>query len=165
MAIELKSKSPEATAKLGEIIGEHLRGGVLVLLMGELGAGKTVFAKGLGRGLGVSGEITSPSFNLMLRYYGRICFDHWDLYRLDCLGDDEEFLESVYDNESVTAVEWGERVQPKPDVPTLAVEFGFGEDHRTRIIRLEGSAEIIAELSGLISKLGTGLIHLEIITR
>jgi len=151
MAIKLMSRSPEATAKLGEIIGEHLRGGVLVLLMGELGAGKTVFAKGLGRGLGVTGEITSPSFNLMLRYQGRICFDHWDLYRMECLGDDEEFLESVYDGESVTAVEWGEKVKPRPDVPTLTVEFRFGEcDDKTRIIRLEGNAEIMAELSGYI---------------
>ena len=152
MAIEVISNSPEATAKLGEIIGGHLQGGTLILLIGELGAGKTVFAKGLGRGLGVTGEITSPSFNLMLRYEGRLCFDHWDLYRLEHLGEDEEFLESVYDRESITAVEWGEKVHPMPDVPTLSVEFGLGGDDMSRIIRLEGSAGIMAELSGYINQ-------------
>jgi tRNA threonylcarbamoyladenosine biosynthesis protein TsaE len=149
MAVEVMSKSPSATSRLGELIGQRLYGGILVLLIGELGAGKTVFAKGLGEGLGVKEEITSPSFNLMLRYRGRLGFDHWDLYRLDVIGDDEEFLESVYDTESVTAVEWGERVQPRPDVPIITIKLKLIEgegDHR--VIKLDGGNEIMAEVVG-----------------
>jgi tRNA threonylcarbamoyladenosine biosynthesis protein TsaE len=147
MPIRVDSISTGSTLQLGELIGRRLAGGVLILLQGELGAGKTVFAKGLGRGLGVVEEITSPSFNLMLRYEGRLRFDHWDLYRLDAIGDDEEFLESVHDNQSVTAVEWGERVRMKPDVPTLVVTLELVEGHEDkRNITFDGDPGLIEKI-------------------
>ncbi len=146
MAIELVSDSPERTSLLGELIGRRLAGGTLVLLEGELGAGKTVFAKGLGRGLGVEGEITSPSFNLMLRYHGRSGFDHWDLYRLESISGDEEFLESVYDGASITAVEWGERIADELDVPKLTFRFELLPDKHRRSITIDGDAEVLADM-------------------
>jgi len=146
MPFEVVSDSPGRTALLGEIIGKRLQGGTLILLEGELGAGKTVFAKGLGGGLDISEEITSPSFNLMLRYEGRLGFDHWDLYRLDIMGEDEEFLESVYDNRSITVVEWGERLKEKPDVPTLAIKLELTDIKQERKIIFDGDAELLSEV-------------------
>ena len=117
MEIEIKSESHDMTFVLAESIGKGITPGSVILLKGELGAGKTVFAKGLGKGLGVSEEITSPSFNLMLRYKGRLVFDHWDLYRVGNIDDDEEFLESIYFAESVKAIEWAEKLAEIRNIP------------------------------------------------
>lgn len=146
MPIQVASSSAEMTLTLGQLLGKRLTGGVLILLQGELGAGKTVLAKGLGRGLGVIEEITSPSFNLMLRYKGRLGFDHWDLYRLDGISDDEEFLESVHDAGSVAAVEWGERVRIRPDVPTLIIKLEMADDEEMRDITFDGDPGLIDEI-------------------
>jgi tRNA threonylcarbamoyladenosine biosynthesis protein TsaE len=143
MPLEVSSSSEDETLKLAECIGRFLPRGFLILLNGELGAGKTVFAKGLGRGLGVKEEITSPSFNLMLRYEGRMRFDHWDLYRIENIDDDPEFLESVYDAESACAVEWGDKLKSTPDVPTLTVEIEIADDEHARLIRLNANPDII----------------------
>ena len=144
MAIEVRSSSVGDTLAIAEAIGRRLPSGVLILLVGELGAGKTVFAKGLGRGLGVVGEITSPSYNLMIRYKGRVEFDHWDLYRVSDIDDDMEFLESVYNTESVKAVEWGDKLKEAPDVPTLKIEIELVEgETNQRVMRLNGTREII----------------------
>ncbi len=145
MAIEVRSSSVGDTLAIAEAIGRRLPSGVLILLVGELGAGKTVFAKGLGRGLGVVGEITSPSYNLMIRYKGRVEFDHWDLYRVSDIDDDLEFLESVYNTESVKAVEWGDKLKEAPEVPTLEIEIELVEGETSqRVMRLNGSREIIS---------------------
>jgi len=144
MAIEVCSSSVEDTLAIAEAIGRRLPSGVLILLVGELGAGKTVFAKGLGRGLGVVGEITSPSYNLMIRYKGRLEFDHWDLYRVSDIDDDLEFLESVYNTESVKAVEWGDKLKEALEVPTLEIEIELVEGKTNqRIMRLNGTREIL----------------------
>lgn len=105
------SRSVEETRKLGECLGRHLQGGEIVLLCGDLGVGKTHFAQGVGRALGVSEAMVSPTFTLAVQYDGRLPLVHYDLYRiareeeLDGMG----FLEEE-DPRAVRLVEWGDRV-------------------------------------------------------
>lgn len=111
-AAAFRSDSPEATRALAERLGRLCRGGEILLLMGDLGAGKTCFAQGLALGLGVPPRqrVTSPTFTLHAEYPGRLTLNHLDLYRLDdpcsleSLGLDEMF----WDKTAVAAVEWPE---------------------------------------------------------
>ena len=108
---ELRTASAAETEALGEELANRLRPGDLLLLAGELGAGKTTFVRGLARGLGSSAPVQSPTFQLVRVYPGRIQLAHLDLYRLETgseLGDLglEDLLEA-----GVVAVEWGDRLR------------------------------------------------------
>ena len=80
--LERVGRSPQETRRLGALLGAVLGPGDVVALEGDLGAGKTVFAQGMGSGLGVPDAITSPTFTLIHEYRGRVPFYHVDLYRL-----------------------------------------------------------------------------------
>lgn len=104
--------SPEKMEELGANIAKTLSGGDVLLLTGELGAGKTVFCKGLAKGFGVTGTVVSPTFTLMNEYFGRIKFCHFDAYRL---ADAEEaygagLTDFIGADDCVCAVEWWENV-------------------------------------------------------
>lgn len=108
--ITYESLSADETFDLGEKLGETLKNGDIVALYGDLGAGKTVFAKGIASGLGVSEEITSPTFTLLKQYEGRLRLCHFDLYRIE----DDEALENIgfYEylgGEGVCVIEWAEK--------------------------------------------------------
>ena len=111
--LEIKTKSPEETLRLGRVLGEMLTGGAVVALIGDLGAGKTLLSKGIAKGLGVGDEreVTSPSFVLVNEYQGRVPIYHIDLYRLS---DDAEVVdlgwEEIIYGSGVTLVEWAEKV-------------------------------------------------------
>ena len=103
--------SPEATQKLGARFAELAEPGTVLSLNGPLGAGKTCFAQGVGRGLGIEGPITSPTFILCAVYpHARLPFHHADFYRL---GDASELtelgLDEVMGTEGFSLVEWGDR--------------------------------------------------------
>jgi len=109
--LEIETQSPEETQKVAEELGRRLKPGEVVLLFGELGAGKTTFVQGLARGLGVSEDyyIQSPTFALINEYPGRIPLFHIDLYRLE--------PEDVYDlgleelaSQGILVIEWSERL-------------------------------------------------------
>ncbi len=108
---EWTSRSAEETRALGQAMGSTLRGGEVVLLCGDLGAGKTHFAQGVARGLGVTAAVVSPTFTLAAHYEGRVPLVHYDLYRL--ASADElaglGFLQAD-DARTVSLVEWGDRV-------------------------------------------------------
>ena len=127
------TRSPEETERLGEELGRNLGGGEVVLLQGELGAGKTAFVRGLARGLGADPEeVASPTFVLLTAYPGRLTLYHADLYRLSGGGDDRELgLEELPGPAGVLAVEWAERLSfvPWPRVWRVALEHA-GEDAR-----------------------------------
>ena len=96
---------------VAETLASVLTDGDLLVLTGDLGAGKTCFTQGLGRGLGVSGRITSPTFTLANRYEARLTLNHLDVYRLESAADAgdlgiEELLE-----DGVTVIEWGDRIE------------------------------------------------------
>ncbi|MBN1256375.1 MAG: tRNA (adenosine(37)-N6)-threonylcarbamoyltransferase complex ATPase subunit type 1 TsaE [Planctomycetes bacterium] len=138
-SLELITQSPEATRALGRRLGELCVGGEVVLLHGNLGAGKTVFAQGLALGLGVSPEepVVSPTFLIHIQYQARLTFNHIDAYRL--LGKaDTSFLaiDELIDNQGVMAVEWAEYLGN--DIPHKRLEVTLqlcGED--SRLLRLE----------------------------
>jgi tRNA threonylcarbamoyladenosine biosynthesis protein TsaE len=109
MAIVLLSSAPEETGGLGERLGGLLRGDEVVLVSGELGAGKTVFIKGLAAGLGIApGDVVSPSYVLMNLYRGRCDLYHFDLYRLGAMPPALENPVDEYIGAGVLAVEWAQ---------------------------------------------------------
>lgn len=110
----LVTRSEAETARAGETLARDLRPGDSVLLRGDLGMGKTVFARGLAQGLGVpADEVRSPTFTLVNPYHGRLAVHHIDLYRIEKPGDlDELGLEEILGREGVAIVEWAERLGP-----------------------------------------------------
>ncbi|PKM82821.1 MAG: tRNA (adenosine(37)-N6)-threonylcarbamoyltransferase complex ATPase subunit type 1 TsaE, partial [Firmicutes bacterium HGW-Firmicutes-13] len=110
--LEIITKSPEETLKLGTILGTLLQKGDVIGLFGELGTGKTVFTRGIARGLKVEDYVTSPTFTLINEYSGSLPLFHFDVYRLD---DPEELLELGYEEyfygEGITVIEWAEKIE------------------------------------------------------
>lgn len=108
--VALRSASPEETRSLGVRLGQLLQPGDVILLQGNLGAGKTAFTQGVGAGLGVRETINSPTFTLLKEYMGRIPLHHFDLYRIE---DAEELyalgFEDYFGGEGACVVEWAER--------------------------------------------------------
>ena len=108
--LEIETASPAETMALAARLATVAEAGDLICIRGELGAGKTVFAKGFGAGLGVTGTISSPSFVLMAEYAGRLPLFHIDLYRLDEEREVETLgLEEIFEKDAVVLIEWGER--------------------------------------------------------
>lgn len=135
------SHSESETAEVARAIALDFRGGEVVLLTGELGAGKTAFVRGLARGLGADpDEVASPSFVLLTAYPGRLTLHHADLYRLRGDGDERELgLEELPGPKGVLAVEWAERLQLLPWRTAVRVSLRHaGEDER--LIRIEEAA-------------------------
>jgi tRNA threonylcarbamoyladenosine biosynthesis protein TsaE len=129
----LTAGSPQATAELGERLASVARPGDVVCLWGELGAGKTVLAKGFGRGLGVAGTISSPTFILMAEYEGRLPLFHVDLYRL--ADASEALLGGLLDErqaDGVTLVEWPDRLGAALPSDRLDIRIaGAGDEARS----------------------------------
>jgi tRNA threonylcarbamoyladenosine biosynthesis protein TsaE len=135
------SRSEDETASFASELAFGFSGGEVVLLTGELGAGKTAFVRGLARGLGADPEeVASPTFVLLTAYPGRLTLHHADLYRLRGDGDERELgLEELPGPGGVLAVEWAERLRDAPWRYALRVSLEHaGEDRRT--IRIEEAA-------------------------
>jgi tRNA threonylcarbamoyladenosine biosynthesis protein TsaE len=103
----IETASAAETEALGAGLATELGAGDLVLVQGELGAGKTTFVRGACRALGVTGAVTSPTFTIGQRYRGRIPVSHLDLYRLETLdGEDPALLADYLGPEVIAFVEW-----------------------------------------------------------
>jgi tRNA threonylcarbamoyladenosine biosynthesis protein TsaE len=110
-ALELITSSAEETEQAASRLARSLRRGDLLLLVGELGAGKTTFVRGLARGMGLPAHVMSPTFQLVRLYPGPVPLAHVDLYRLEGEGElDDLGLEELLD-EGVVVVEWGDRLR------------------------------------------------------
>ncbi len=120
------------TEAVGETIGAQLLVGDLVVLTGDLGAGKTTFAKGLARGLGVTQKVTSPTFTIVQEYPGPITLQHIDLYRLRAAEVDDLGLEDLMAG-SVLAVEWPDRWHRAPEAAIVTFEITGGDTRRITI--------------------------------
>jgi tRNA threonylcarbamoyladenosine biosynthesis protein TsaE len=122
---EFTSNNPEETLRLGENIGRQLNQGDVVLLFGDLGAGKTLLTQGIARGLGLEEKeyIRSPSFTLINEYKAKYPIYHIDLYRIESLTEIENLgLEEIFSGNGVTIVEWAEKLYKTPgDTNTLAL--------------------------------------------
>jgi tRNA threonylcarbamoyladenosine biosynthesis protein TsaE len=134
VAIDLVTASPEETRSVAAQLATVARAGDLLCLWGDLGAGKTVFAKGFGAGLGVEGTILSPSFVLMGEYAGRLPLFHIDLYRL--VSADEALEGGLLDDRQaagVVLVEWPDRLGDAIPPSRLDVRIDGGADEPRRI--------------------------------
>ncbi len=103
--------SPDETAALAALVGQKVHEGTVLCLEGDLGAGKTLFVQSLARTLGVEGEVTSPTFNLMNIYEGICPIYHFDLYRLESEAELDEigFYEYTDEPEGIVVIEWADK--------------------------------------------------------
>ncbi len=110
------SSTEEETSAAGEALASRVRPGEVVLLYGDLGAGKTAFVRGLAQGLGApAGEVSSPTFTLVQEYRGRVTLYHVDLYRLEPKEVDDLGLDELVLGDGIVAIEWAERWTGRPD--------------------------------------------------
>jgi tRNA threonylcarbamoyladenosine biosynthesis protein TsaE len=136
-SFELMSESPERTIRLGRILGEMLYDGAFVALVGGLGAGKTVLAKGIALGLGVEdeGEVTSPSFVLVNEYRGRVPIYHVDLYRLESPAEVEGTgWEDFLAGPGVVLVEWADRAENHLPPERIEVHLDWAGEEKRRLL-------------------------------
>lgn len=137
--MHVKSHSPDETIRLGEIIGKRLSPGDVIVLTGDLGAGKTTFVRGVARSLGVSFKVKSPTFTIMHVYPGKYELNHIDAYRL---GLDELLdigIDEIIADEGICVIEWGEKLKGVLPEERLEVDFRFaGENERYIFIKAFG---------------------------
>ena len=128
--MEYLSHSPEETEHIGEMLGRRLRPGTVVAYRGGLGMGKTAFTRGLARGLGCAGRVTSPTFTIVNEYDGATPLFHFDMYRL---GSSDELFDIGWDDYlargGVCAVEWSERVSDALPEDTIFVDIARTDEH------------------------------------
>ena len=135
--IEARTSTVAETREVAAALAELARPGDLVLLAGELGAGKTAFAQGFGAALGVEDPITSPTYTLHSRYEGRLRLDHLDVYRLDQLSEVFDIgLPEMLDDGGVILVEWGDAIAPTLPADYLEIRFTFGDGDDDRQLEL-----------------------------
>lgn len=146
------SFSPEETLQLGRLLGKKLKGGEVIALKGDLGAGKTLFVKGLAQGLDAHEPVTSPTFNLIHLYQGRLLLAHFDVYRLPSPQALEELgYEEFFYGMGVTAVEWSDLIESYLPEEYLAVQINRsysrdkGEHRMITIIPYGKKIEALAE--------------------
>jgi tRNA threonylcarbamoyladenosine biosynthesis protein TsaE len=132
--VSVRTHGAEETQDLGRALGAVAQAGDRLALIGPLGAGKTQFAKGFARGLGIRDVVNSPSFTLMAEYAGRLPLFHQDLYRL--AGAEEAYGGGLIDDRQeagVTLSEWADRLGPALDQGRLEVRFTVTAEDRRAI--------------------------------
>lgn len=137
------TKSAAETEALGERLAKALRGGEVIAYTGDLGAGKTAFTRGLARGLGITGRVTSPTFTIVNEYEGgRLPLFHFDMYRLSSSDELYEIgWEDYLARGGVCAVEWSEQVADALPEGTVYVTLTRHPEHDGwRSITVEGGA-------------------------
>jgi tRNA threonylcarbamoyladenosine biosynthesis protein TsaE len=139
--IEALTKSADDTRELGAAVASVVAPGDVILLAGDLGAGKTTLTQGFARGLGVTEQVTSPTFVLMRPYEGRLSLVHVDAYRLEHLQEVIDLgLSELLDDGALAIIEWGDVVAPAlpPDFLELRLEYRESEDERDVRLRFAG---------------------------
>ncbi|MBQ3572548.1 MAG: tRNA (adenosine(37)-N6)-threonylcarbamoyltransferase complex ATPase subunit type 1 TsaE [Clostridia bacterium] len=126
------TENAEQTMKLGELFAKKLKKGDVVLLKGEMGAGKTVFVKGIAKALGITDRITSPTYAYMNDYDGKLY--HYDCYRL-CCGEDAESLglTDYFYAEGICVIEWSENIADVLPKNTISVTIEKTGENQRRI--------------------------------
>jgi tRNA threonylcarbamoyladenosine biosynthesis protein TsaE len=126
--IAIRCATAADTRAVGRRLAGLLRGGDIVLLAGDLGAGKTVFAGGIGEGLGLDEPVVSPTFVIVRRYTGLMTMVHVDLYRVGSLSEIHDLDLDIEAIDGVLVVEWGQ-----------AAEQAFGDDHL--VVRIQSDPD------------------------
>ena len=140
--MEYLSHSPEETEHIGEMLGRRLRPGTVVAYRGGLGMGKTAFTRGLARGLGCAGRVTSPTFTIVNEYDGATPLFHFDMYRL---GSSDELFDIGWEDYlrrgAVCAVEWSEKVEDAFFGDEIVLRIEKLGDSERKITIEEGNAK------------------------
>jgi len=144
--MEFITNSPTETEAIGAALGKLLQPGTVIAYLGDLGAGKTAFTRGLARGLGCTDLVTSPTYTIVNEYLGgRIPLFHFDMYRLRSSDDLWDIgWEDYLDRNGICAVEWSENVRDALEDPMRITIEKLGEDSRR--ITIEGG-DSLADLS------------------
>jgi tRNA threonylcarbamoyladenosine biosynthesis protein TsaE len=135
---EFISKSPEETQAFSQRLAGLLMAGDVIALEGDLGAGKTIFTKGLAQGLGIKRTVNSPTFTIIKEYRGRMPLYHMDVYRVEDSFEDLGF-EEYFEGDGVTVVEWAHLIDAQLPEQLLTLHLYHGE---------EGTRKITAEPKG-----------------
>ena len=148
---QITTGSASETRQLGQLFGGLAEAGLVVLLSGQLGAGKTCFAQGVGTGLGLapSSPVTSPSYTLLNIHQGRLPFYHFDLYRLTQVDDLADLGYDEYaEGDGLTVVEWADRMTGALSSSIdVAIESLGGEQRKIRFVaRDDRGAELLGQL-------------------
>lgn len=140
----VRSSSPDETATIAAAVADVLVAGDVLVLGGDLGAGKTTFTKGLGHALDIDETITSPTFTLAQQYDGgRLTLHHLDVYRLDQIDEVIDLaLPELFESGGVVVIEWGDTIAPAlpAGFALLRFEFGDGDDDRSLSLTAVGTA-------------------------
>ena len=158
MQIVLESSSAEDTMAIARALGEVLVPGDVVALTGELGAGKTVFCKGVGEALGIPADrIVSPSFTIVTEHPGTFLFRHVDVYRLSSEREAADIgLEEVLAGEGICLVEWAEKIAKMLPNSCIKVRFSFSEGGGRRLFIAAEDAprmrDFVAACSGYLAE-------------
>lgn len=149
----IQTKSASETIRIGRRIGSRLLPGDVVALVGELGAGKTQFIKGLAAGAGIANPtyISSPSFTLINEYPGKITFYHIDLFRLGKEKEAEELgLDDYFQGNSITVIEWADKIPSLLPDELLLICIAY-TGRNTRSLEISGKGDryhkLVEELS------------------
>ncbi|MFQ5788475.1 MAG: tRNA (adenosine(37)-N6)-threonylcarbamoyltransferase complex ATPase subunit type 1 TsaE, partial [Thermodesulfobacteriota bacterium] len=138
--LHFHSSNEEDTIKLGEVLGKLLKPGTIIALKGDLGAGKTVFVKGIAKGLNVEEEPNSPTFVIMNSYEGRLPLYHFDLYRISGANELEGIgYEDYFYGNGISVVEWADRTEEIFPKNVLTVEISIpkkGENNSDTIRKI-----------------------------
>ncbi len=157
--IVIQTRSVLETARIGKTIGNRLLPGDVVALVGELGAGKTQFIKGLAAGVGIenSAYVSSPSFMLIHEYPGQMPFYHIDLFRLGREQEAEELgLEDYFLGRGITAIEWADKIPSLLPKEYLFISIVY-VDKNIRTLEIVGRGKRYLNLVGQIQSSEFGL--------
>ena len=142
ISLKFRSFSPADTMKLGEKLGNLLYMPEIILLTGDLGTGKTIFVKGIARGLDINDNVNSPSYTLIKEYEGRLPLYHMDLYRLDDESDLYNIgFEEYLNDDGVVVIEWPELARELLPFRCIAIDIKIDKDNN-REIEIEAREEI-----------------------
>jgi tRNA threonylcarbamoyladenosine biosynthesis protein TsaE len=145
--MKIKVNNLQDTEKIGKIISRCLEKGTVLCLDGDLGAGKTAITQFIAKEFGVKEYITSPTFNIIKEYEGRLPFYHMDVYRIESEDDmyDLGYDEYIY-SEGVTVIEWSENI--KGILPDERIDIKIDRiDDNKRIMTIEGSGVVYEKIT------------------
>lgn len=136
--IVVATSSAAETQALAAALSEICVAGDVIVLAGEMGAGKTAFSQGFARGLGITDQVTSPTFTIVREYQGgRLSLHHLDVYRLDQIREVAELgVGEMLDEAAVMLVEWGDAVLPALGDQYLQIRFAFGDEDDDRHLHM-----------------------------
>ncbi|GJM39385.1 MAG: tRNA threonylcarbamoyladenosine biosynthesis protein TsaE [Acidimicrobiales bacterium] len=138
--IRLRTAAPTQTRALAAALVALVDDGDLLMLVGDLGAGKTAFTQGLAAALGVTEPVTSPTFTLANRYEGRLVVNHLDAYRIEAIEEAQDLALIELLEDGVTLIEWGDVILPAlpEDRLDVRITFGTGDDDREFVLGAVG---------------------------